>query len=69
MVTKVVLDFEKPLFELEAKLNEMRQCLRSSTREQTQSEVDSLYNDIEVQVLLSSLYFFLTETSSIPTGW
>ncbi len=70
MVTKVVLDFEKPLFELEAKLNEMRQCLRSSTREQTQSEIDLLYNDIEileqkVDALRRSIYKNLTRWQKV----
>ncbi|MFZ4524447.1 MAG: acetyl-CoA carboxylase carboxyltransferase subunit alpha [Chlorobium sp.] len=70
MVTKVVLDFEKPLFELEAKLNEMRQCLRSSTREQTQSEIDLLYNGIEVlelkvDALRRSIYKNLTRWQKV----
>ena len=70
MVTKVVLDFEKPLFELEAKLNEMRQCLRSSTREQTQSEIDLLYNEIavlelKVDALRRSIYKNLTRWQKV----
>ena len=70
MVNKVVLDFEKPLFELEAKLNEMRQCLRSSKREQTQSEIDSLYNDIKVlelkvDALRRSIYKNLTRWQKV----
>ncbi len=70
MVTKVVLDFEKPLFELEAKLNEMRQCLRSSTREQAQSETELLYNDIEnlelkVDALRRSIYKNLTRWQKV----
>ena len=70
MVTKVVLDFEKPLFELEAKLNEMRQCLRSSTREQTQSETELLYHDIEalelkVGALRRSIYKNLTRWQKV----
>jgi len=65
MATKVVLDFEKPLFELEAKLEEMRQCLRSSTREQTQSETEVLHREIEtfelkVDALRRSIYKNLT---------
>ena len=65
MATKVVLDFEKPLFELEAKLEEMRQCLRSSTREQTQPETDVLHHEIEtfelkVDALRRSIYKNLT---------
>ncbi len=65
MAIKVVLDFEKPLFELEAKLEEMRQCLRSSTREQTQSETEVLHHEIEtfelkVDALRRSIYKNLT---------
>jgi acetyl-CoA carboxylase carboxyl transferase subunit alpha len=65
MATKVVLDFEKPLFELEAKLEEMRQCLRSSTREQTLSETEVLHREIEtfelkVDALRRSIYKNLT---------
>ncbi len=65
MATKVVLDFEKPLFELEAKLEEMRQCLRSSTREQTQTETEVLNHEIEafelkVDALRRSIYKNLT---------
>ncbi len=65
MATKVVLDFEKPLFELEAKLEEMRQCLRSSTREQTLAETEVLNHEIEafelkVDLLRRSIYKNLT---------
>jgi len=65
MATKVVLDFEKPLFELEAKLREMRECLRSSTREQTPSETEVLHREIEtfelkVDALRHSIYKNLT---------
>ena len=70
MVTKVVLDFEKPLFELEAKLNEMRQCLRSSTREQTQADIEALNKDIEalelkVDALRRSIYKNLTRWQTV----
>ena len=70
MATKVVLDFEKPLFELEAKLNEMRQCLRSSTREQSQSETEMLNHDIEtlelkVDALRRSIYKNLTRWQKV----
>ncbi|NEX13076.1 MAG: acetyl-CoA carboxylase carboxyl transferase subunit alpha [Prosthecochloris sp.] len=48
MATKVVLDFEKPLFELEEKLNEMRVCLKQSSGEHNLSETESLSREIEV---------------------
>lgn len=67
---KVVLDFEKPLFELEAKLNEMRECLRNTTREQTPAEAELLYSDIEalerkVEVLRRSIYKNLTRWQKV----
>ncbi len=70
MATKVVLDFEKPLFELEAKLDEMRQCLRNSTREQSQSETEMLNHDIEtlelkVDALRRSIYKNLTRWQKV----
>ncbi len=70
MATKVVLDFEKPLFELEAKLEEMRQCLRSSTREQTQSETELLNQEIEtfelkIDALRRSVYKNLTRWQKV----
>jgi acetyl-CoA carboxylase carboxyl transferase subunit alpha len=70
MTTKVVLDFEKPLFELEAKLDEMRQCLKNSTREQAQSETDMLNHDIEtlelkVDALRRSIYKNLTRWQKV----
>jgi acetyl-CoA carboxylase carboxyl transferase subunit alpha len=70
MAAKVVLDFEKPLFELEAKLNEMRFCLRSSAREQNQQEADVLHRDIElleqkVDVLRRSIYKNLTRWQKV----
>jgi acetyl-CoA carboxylase carboxyl transferase subunit alpha len=70
MATKVVLDFEKPLFELEAKLEEMRQCLRSSTREQTQSETELLDHEIEtfelkIDALRRSIYKNLTRWQKV----
>ncbi len=70
MATKVVLDFEKPLFELEAKLAEMRQCFKSSTREQTQSETEALNHDIEtlalkVDALRRSIYKNLTRWQKV----
>ena len=70
MTTKVVLDFEKPLFELEAKLNEMRQCLKSITREQSPSESELLNHDIEtlelkVDALRRSIYKNLTRWQKV----
>ena len=70
MAKKVVLDFEKPLFELEAKLNEMRQCLRSITREQVSSESELLKHDIEtlelkVDALRRSIYKNLTRWQKV----
>ncbi len=70
MATKVVLDFEKPLFELEAKLGEMRQCLRSSSREQTQSETELLDHEIEtfelkIDALRRSIYKNLTRWQKV----
>jgi acetyl-CoA carboxylase carboxyl transferase subunit alpha len=70
MATKVVLDFEKPLFELEAKLSEMRECLRSSGREQSQSETEMLHHDIEtlelkVDALRRSIYKNLTRWQKV----
>jgi acetyl-CoA carboxylase carboxyl transferase subunit alpha len=70
MATKVVLDFEKPLFELEAKLNEMRQCLRNSAREQSQEETEMLNHDIEtlemkVDALRRSIYKNLTRWQKV----
>ncbi|NTV06009.1 MAG: acetyl-CoA carboxylase carboxyltransferase subunit alpha [Chlorobiaceae bacterium] len=70
MATKVVLDFEKPLFELEAKLDEMRQCLKNSTREQAQSETEMLNHDIEtlelkVDALRRSIYKNLTRWQKV----
>ena len=70
MASKVVLDFEKPLFELEAKLNEMRVCLRGSAREQSQQEADTLNRDIElleqkVETLRRSIYKNLTRWQKV----
>lgn len=70
MAAKVVLDFEKPLFELEAKLNEMRVCLRGSAREQSQQEADTLHRDIElleqkVDTLRRSIYKNLTRWQKV----
>ena len=70
MATKVVLDFEKPIIELETKLNEMRVCLRSSTREQAPSETGALNRDIEalelkVEALRRSIYKNLTRWQKV----
>lgn len=70
MATKVVLDFEKPLFELEAKLEEMRQVLRSSKREQLPSESELLDQEIEaleekVDMLRRSIYKNLTRWQKV----
>ncbi len=70
MATKVVLDFEKPLFELEAKLAEMRQYLRSSTRESAPGESELLNQEIEafelkVDALRRSIYKNLTRWQKV----
>jgi acetyl-CoA carboxylase carboxyl transferase subunit alpha len=70
MATKVVLDFEKPLFELEVKLEEMRQVLRTTKREQLPSETGILDREIEalelkVDVLRRSIYKNLTRWQKV----
>jgi acetyl-CoA carboxylase carboxyl transferase subunit alpha len=70
MATKVVLDFEKPLFELEAKLDEMRQVLSTSKREQLSEETGQLGQDIEaleqkVDMLRRSIYKNLTRWQKV----
>nr|Q3ATN9.1 RecName: Full=Acetyl-coenzyme A carboxylase carboxyl transferase subunit alpha; Short=ACCase subunit alpha; Short=Acetyl-CoA carboxylase carboxyltransferase subunit alpha [Chlorobium chlorochromatii CaD3] len=70
MSAKVVLDFEKPLFELEAKLHEMRECLRNTTRDQSPADADLLYGDIEalerkVELLRRSIYKNLTRWQKV----
>lgn len=70
MAGKVILDFEKPLFELEAKLDEMRVCLRGSAREQGQQDADMLHRDIElleqkVDALRRSIYKNLTRWQKV----
>ncbi|MBM3422377.1 MAG: acetyl-CoA carboxylase carboxyltransferase subunit alpha [Chlorobi bacterium] len=70
MASKVVLDFEKPLFELEAKLNEMRVYLRGSAKEQSLQEADTLNRDIElleqkVDALRRSIYRNLTRWQKV----
>ncbi len=70
MATKVVLDFEKPLFELEAKLDEMRQVLRTSKREQVPAESEIVDQEIEalelkVDLLRRSIYKNLTRWQKV----
>jgi acetyl-CoA carboxylase carboxyl transferase subunit alpha len=70
MATKVVLDFEKPLFELEAKLEEMRQVLRTSKREQVPAETEIVDQEIEalelkVDLLRRSIYKNLTRWQKV----
>ncbi|NTW63746.1 MAG: acetyl-CoA carboxylase carboxyltransferase subunit alpha [Chlorobiaceae bacterium] len=70
MANKVVLDFEKPLFELEAKLEEMRGYLRSSSRDQEPSDQEVLNREIEalelkVETLRRSIYKNLTRWQKV----
>ncbi len=70
MAGKVILDFEKPLFELEAKLDEMRVCLRGRAREQDQQDADMLHRDIvlleqKVDALRRSIYKNLTRWQKV----
>lgn len=65
MAAKVVLDFEKPLFELEEKLAEMRVYLKSGDAEPSGAGDDSLRREIEtleakVDSLRKSIYRNLT---------
>lgn len=65
MAAKVVLDFEKPLFELEEKLNEMRVYLKSGDGEPSGAGDDGLRREIEtleakVDSLRKSIYRNLT---------
>ncbi|ABL64306.1 acetyl-CoA carboxylase carboxyltransferase subunit alpha [Chlorobium phaeobacteroides] len=70
MANRVVLDFEKPLFELEAKLEEMRVYLRNSSRDQDSSDQDVLNREIEalevkVETLRRSIYKNLTRWQKV----
>lgn len=70
MATKVVLDFEKPLFELEEKLDEMRVCLKKSARDHNAAETEGLNQEIEtleskVQGLGRSIYENLTRWQKV----
>ncbi|MEI6848226.1 MAG: acetyl-CoA carboxylase carboxyltransferase subunit alpha [Chlorobiaceae bacterium] len=70
MATKVILDFEKPIVELETKLNEMRQYIRSSKRLSAPFESGELNQDIEalelkVEALRCSIYKNLTRWQKV----
>lgn len=70
MATKVVLDFEKPLFELEEKLHEMRVCLKKSSGEHNLVETEGLNREIEileskVDALRLSIYQNLTRWQKV----
>jgi acetyl-CoA carboxylase carboxyl transferase subunit alpha len=70
MATKVILDFEKPLFELETKLEEMRLVLKTSKREQVPAETEMLDQEIEalelkVDLLRRSIYKNLTRWQKV----
>ena len=70
MTSKVVLDFEKPLFELEEKLHEMRVCLKKSSGEHNVAETEGLNREIEVleskvDALRHSIYQNLTRWQKV----
>jgi len=70
MAAKVVLDFEKPLFELEEKLDEMRVCLKKSAGEHNITETEGLNSEIEtleskVDSLRRSIYKNLTRWQKV----
>ncbi|ASQ89771.1 acetyl-CoA carboxylase carboxyl transferase subunit alpha [Prosthecochloris sp. GSB1] len=70
MAAKVVLDFEKPLFELEEKLDEMRVCLKKSAGEHNMAETEGLNSEIEaleskVDSLRRSIYKNLTRWQKV----
>lgn len=70
MAKNVVLDFEKPLFELEEKLHEMRVCLKKSAGDHNLAETESLNREIEileskVDVLRQSIYQNLTRWQKV----
>jgi acetyl-CoA carboxylase carboxyl transferase subunit alpha len=67
---KVVLDFEKPLFELEEKLVEMRVYLKSSSGEPSKEGADGLKREIEaleakVDSLRKTIYRNLTRWQKV----
>ncbi len=70
MATKVVLGFEKPLVELEEKLDEMRVCLKNSAGERAIAETGGLNSEIEaleskVDALRRSIYNNLTRWQKV----
>ena len=70
MAGKVVLDFEKPLFELEEKLNEMRVYLKSSALGSSGDGADGLGREIEalevkVESLRKTIYRNLTRWQKV----
>lgn len=70
MPGKVVLDFEKPLIELEAKLAEMRVYLKNGTSEPSKESSDGLKREIEaleakVDSLRKTIYRNLTRWQKV----
>jgi acetyl-CoA carboxylase carboxyl transferase subunit alpha len=70
MTGKVVLDFEKPLFELEDKLNEMRVYLKSASLDSSKDGADGLSREIEaleakVESLRKTIYRNLTRWQKV----
>jgi len=70
MTAKVVLDFEKPLFELEDKLNEMRVYLKSASLESSKEGAENLSREIEaleakVESLRKTIYRNLTRWQKV----
>ncbi len=70
MATKVVLDFEKPLVELEEKLDEMRVCLKKTARDDNTAETEALSREIEaleskVNTLKAGIYKNLTRWQKV----
>jgi acetyl-CoA carboxylase carboxyl transferase subunit alpha len=70
MATKVVLDFEKPLAELEDKLSEMRVFLKSSDINQTRESAEGLSREIavleaKVETLRKTIYRNLTRWQKV----
>jgi acetyl-CoA carboxylase carboxyl transferase subunit alpha len=70
MTGKVVLDFEKPLFELEDKLNEMRVYLKSASLDSSKDGAEGLSREIEaleakVESLRKTIYRNLTRWQKV----
>jgi acetyl-CoA carboxylase carboxyl transferase subunit alpha len=70
MAGKVVLDFEKPIFELEEKLNEMRVYLKSSAEGPSGDGADGLGRELEaleakVESLRKTIYRNLTRWQKV----